>query len=212
MITAGAALEHGFEFKRPCLLDPTPPWVRIHHGRRILKIGLVVRPKQESGTQAHPSSDGIKEAGLKNPVLVMAELGPGIGKKDKNVRKACFRGKRLEKETGFRLDEVQVGQPGPITLPNRSRNAIRGQVDANAELFGMGLRVRRQKMPMAAANFPDEGVFSGGKNRFKRGLQRFASLRETLVMFCRAGGIVHGRTARHLAADAQACRTAILNG
>lgn len=171
-----------------------------------MKIGLVVGPKEEPGPRVHPASKGVEKARLKDPVLVMAELGPRIGKKDKNIRKARCRRQGVEKKSGFRLEEVQIGQPGAVALPNRPRDAIRGQIDAHAEFFRMRLRICRQKMPVSAADFPDEGTLLGRKYLFERGLERFASLRETLAMFDRAGGIVHGRTARDLVVGVQASR------
>jgi len=128
-----------------------------HH---LAKIGLVVRPEEKACTAARPSRDRRKERGRDDTVLVMPALGPGVWEKDEDGLEVRVFGARGEIVLRLRADEVQVSDPPPLSLAFRPSDALRGDVDADAKLQRMGLRVGRQKMSMAGADLPDIGCLS----------------------------------------------------
>ncbi len=89
-------------------------------------------------------------------MLVVPQLGPGVGKE--NEQRADLRMGRqyLKKEPGFRLDEMEVGQLRTIAFSDRPLDPFANQVDAHALLITMGRGIGGEEMPMSAAHLENE--------------------------------------------------------
>lgn len=120
------------------------------------EIGLIVGAEIEASALPCPARDRGEEVGLHDPVLVMARLGPRVRKKHEDVGKRGIGRKCFQKCPGLGVDKVQISQLGTVPFAVRPFDAVARDIDANAKLVGMSLGVGCEKVPMAAADFPDE--------------------------------------------------------
>src|SRR5882724_9070139 len=93
----GSGLEHRAFLKRPRLVHELPVRVRSKGRRRVDKVRLMVRAKIEARPPPRAAGRRDEKIGLHQPVLVMPELRPGIGKEHKDRRQLGARWQRLEK-------------------------------------------------------------------------------------------------------------------
>lgn len=146
-------------FEAPWLIDERPVAMGRNHSQGGQKVGLVVGAKIEpSSLRCVPRGRG-EEIRVYYPVLVVAELWPGIGKQNEEAVEGRLTRQVFQKQAGFSLQKVKVAEARAIALADSARDTVRGQIDADTKILGMRVGVGRQKMTVATAEFPDEFVF-----------------------------------------------------
>ncbi len=195
VITGSAALEDGFVFKRP---DPSggfegcPAEMFAEDSEGVVVVRSEVGAEIEPSPLPCPRRHVAQEVGLHDAVLVVTELRPRVGKEHKYTGQAHCGGQQLKEESGLGVDEVEIGQFGAITFLGRTTDALAHDVDTDAELVGMCLGVGREKMAVAAANFPHQRHPGTGLEDESEAFAKFsaASLHQGEELGS-AGGIFH---------------------
>lgn len=161
MVCFRAALEYRREFERPRRFDKLPVGVFLQRLLRILEVRTEVGAKIEPAVGRGVVRGVRKKLRLQDAVLAMTQLRPRIREQDENFIELRCGGKRLEEKAGFRAQKEEIFPSGAGALAQRSPDPIARDVDPDAGFPGMGLGVGSEKMPMAAADFPDDGSRTG---------------------------------------------------
>lgn len=89
------------------------------------------------------------------------------------------------------MDEVEIGQFGPIALTNSPFDALAHNIDADTQMLGVGLRVGRQKMTMSAAYFPHKRLIMR-ENRSETVAQITPAILHQSKKLGSASWVIHG--------------------
>ncbi len=116
------------------------------------EILRMVGAEMERRTRERAFGQQTQETGLEQAVFVMPALGPRIGEQDQYSRQAHRPRQRLKEFKRLSTDEKQVLYSSTVTLAIRAGESVQDDIDTQAELIGMCLRVRREVVPMPAAD------------------------------------------------------------
>lgn len=154
LVSSRAALEYGLEFKRPGVIRNLPERVPQNDPLRRLKIRLKIGAEVESTIFGRiPGREG-KEFRLENAMLVVPQLGPRVREKNEQLGKSGPGGKRFQEQPRLCMNEEEIRNSGSITFPQRPSDSLAHDIDSHAEPIRVSLRIGRQKMTMATAEFP----------------------------------------------------------
>lgn len=155
------ALEDRLEFKGPRLGHHLPVGMAGHDLPRILKVRMVIGPKEKSAARHRAARGSMEEVRLHDPVLVVTGFGPRIREEYEDIPRRGSRRQGVEEEAGLRMDKMEVSELGAVALPGGTRDPLAHDVDAEAEPVRMGLGISSQKMAMTASDLPDKGRARG---------------------------------------------------
>jgi hypothetical protein len=79
------------------------------------------------------------------------------------------------------MKKVEIGQLGAVALADGAGDALADEIDAEAQFAGMGRRVGREEMPVAAADLAQK-MRPGRQHARQRGPQVGAALRDAREM------------------------------
>jgi len=127
---------------------------------------LAAPPSEEIsivGAQGQPGAgfgtlgEDVEQASLEQTALVMAGFRPGVGKEHKNTGQLDIR-----RQSGQGLDDIgikggEVRELQPLLLALGALDALFDEVDTQASNSRMRGGISGEKVPMAAANFKDDG-------------------------------------------------------
>jgi len=91
---------------------------------------------------------------------VVPLLGPGIREEDEDRREPGALREDIEEQGRLGPHEMKRVELGAIALAKATFNTVEDDVDADTDALRVLLIVTRQKMPMAAADFPDDLPFN----------------------------------------------------
>ena len=89
-------------------------------------------------------------------MLVVTRLRPRIREQDENLADPHRLGECIEKQSSFGMEEMEVFQSGAVTLSNRANDPLSDDINTNAWIAEMSLRICRQKMAMSRAYFTND--------------------------------------------------------
>ncbi|MEO6245230.1 MAG: hypothetical protein ABIQ12_07315 [Opitutaceae bacterium] len=128
----------------------------IDRGTGVFEIRLEVGAKMETTIFSRVCRQQVENPWLNDAILMVPQLRPWIGEKQKDMREQALIGESFKKQPCLRLDEVHVAELRADALANRAVNTIPDQIDANTPSFWMGFGVSGKKMTMPTANFTDD--------------------------------------------------------
>ncbi len=183
MIGGRAGLKDRFGLEGPTASRIKPP--SLEGGNKtghFLKIFPVVRPEIKSGALPRPTGDGLEKPGLKHPVFLVALLGPRIRKEHPNLREGDAGRERMQKLPGLPPDEMAIGQVRAARFAQAATDALAAHIHPEAVLLGKLRGVAREKVPVPAADLPDDGPRPGQQGG-QPGAQRGTTLGDLLDKF-----------------------------
>lgn len=157
-----------------------PKGVAGDYGGSPAKELRMIGAQGEPGTGDCAGSEGVEQGRLQKTVLVVAVLGPRVGKKDKDTRKADMRGEGGEHFGGIALEECEVGQLVTALLAEGALDAEGNAVHTEAADARVRSGVGSEKVAVSAAQFDHQ--------RLGRCAEISTGLREGGLPGTRAGG------------------------
>ena len=125
----------------------------------------VVGAEGKPGAGLGAGGEGVEQGGLEEAVLVVAVLGPGVGKEDEDASEFYVSGEGGDGFEGVGLEEGEVGELGAGLFALGAGDAEGDAVHAEAGGAGMGGGVGGEEMAVAAAEFEDERGGAGEEVR-----------------------------------------------
>ena len=110
----------------------------------------------KSAVWGGPGGEGDKELRLQYAMFMMARLRPRVGEKNKDVGYARSCRQCVQEQTCVGPQEVEVGEFGAVAFAARAIDAFTHQVDADTLPPGVRVCIGREKVAVAAADFPEE--------------------------------------------------------
>ena len=104
---------------------------------------------------------------------MMPAFGPGIGKEHIYSAELGLGGQRGQEIVGFRSDKVHVPQPRPLAFLLGPLDAVLADIDSHADFVWMSLGIGVQEVPVAAADFENEGPAPADRSRAMTGFSAF---------------------------------------
>lgn len=157
----------------------------------VIEVTAVVGAKVKTRPLPCPQRKLLEEKGLKQTVLVVTALGPGIGKQHENRAESRVRRQRREEIERLGVKKMQVGPPSAVAFAVGPGNALGTYVETKAKLIRMGRGVGGKKMSVAAADFAHKPC-RGRQHSRERGAQVGTALGDQCEMRRAGGGSFHG--------------------
>jgi hypothetical protein len=157
-MNCGTTLEHRREFEGPWLLDHFPASMPLRQLERVFKVRAKVGAEIQAAIRDGLRRRDVQELGLYYPVFMMPCLRPRVGKQHENLSRSYIGWQGLKEQSSVGMDEVELAQARTLSLSSSATDPVAHDVYADAEISRMGLGVRREKMAMAAADFPSEAL------------------------------------------------------
>ncbi len=124
-----------------------------HHGTRLGKVRPVVSSKIQTCSRATARGQTGEELRLHESILVVSTLRPRIRKEHEHLSERDLLWQGREEVIRIGVHEVEARQPRAISLAQRARDAVVGNVETEAMQLGMRSCVRREEVTVTAANF-----------------------------------------------------------
>lgn len=109
----------------------------------------------EPGSLPCPAGDGVEKVRLEHPVFMMTFFRPRIRKQDPDFGKSNTKRQRVEKLEGVRSHKVTIAEFAALGFAVSPGNPLARQIYAHTEALGKFCGVALEKMPVTAADFPD---------------------------------------------------------
>lgn len=122
----------------------------------------MVGPEVQTGPLSGRFSDSGKESARHDAFLMMAPLGPRVGKKDEDRREAGALWDCCQEVVGVRTDKMQVREACPLALAIGPCDPIGSYVDPDAKVCWVRRGIGHEEVAMAASYFPYEA--GGGRD------------------------------------------------
>ncbi len=149
-------LEYGYEFEGPGLIGEAPIGTSRENCAGLIEVRIEVGAKIEPTFWGGLAGQRFQKRWLENAVLVMAELGPGVGEKDENRGDSSVGAKGFEKEPRVGANKMQIRESGTVAFAGRSGDTFPHQVDPNTDLFRMSRSIGGEEMSVTRANLQNE--------------------------------------------------------
>jgi hypothetical protein len=155
---------------------------------RVFKVRAKVGAEIQAAILDGLRRRNVQELGLYDPVFVMPYFWPRVGKQHEKLRRSYIERQRLKKQLGVGMDEVELAQLGTLSLSGSATDAVAHDVYPDADVGGMRLGVRSEKMTMAAPDFPSEALLVTEYLQ-QLLLERAQALCDSCTMFDDASGV-----------------------
>ena len=176
--------------KRPRAGRDFPRRMLLEKRLGFAEIRLVVGPKKEPRPLPCAARDDFEKIRLKQAIFVMPAFWPRIREENINIGQRRAWREAIHEVASLGVNEVEIGEFRPISLPEGPRDAFPADVEAEAKLIWVRGGIRGEKMTMAAAKLADE-MGRRRKQACNLPLQIAAPLRQAGQILGRPNGVIH---------------------